>query len=110
SIGAVTVPIGTIIALVTRLARGPRLIGGLHLERSEGQLGAPESVMATLTAQIVGSSDQNSWQVTRPLAAVNGSASPQPAIRDMIEELALRIYTDLALARSTKWNATKSFS
>jgi tetratricopeptide (TPR) repeat protein len=98
SIGPFQVPLGTILALVGRVARGPRLIGGVHVE--EGSI--------VLTAQLSSSEKLRAWRVAGQLPTTgNGELIVVP--HELVEELALRMFTDLALEGPVRWQATREF-
>lgn len=93
SVGPLNIPVGLLVGFLGRLASGPRVIGSLH---RDGDL-------AILTAQVTGGGQHYGWKVTRP------SVDGEPPMGEMVEELACRIYTDLAMDRTTKWRATRRF-
>lgn len=99
SLGPFVIPIGTLLALIGHLVQGPRIIGSLHKDRD----------VLILTAQRVGGKQPVSWRV-------EGRPQQLPAqgnlydLSAMIEELAYRIFTDLALNGSVRWRATSAFS
>ena len=94
TVGPLNIPVGLLVGFLGRLARGPRVVGGLHLDG--------ESLI--LTAQVAGAGRPYGWKVTRK------SSGSDPALAEMVEELACRIYTDLAMDRTTKWRATRCFA
>jgi tetratricopeptide (TPR) repeat protein len=99
SIGPVQVPLGAVLALVGRVARGPRLVGGIHVEASE----------VVLTAQLASKEKLRAWRVVAPLKRRRkGSDVELP--HSMVEELALRIFTDVALQGPVRWQATREFT
>jgi tetratricopeptide (TPR) repeat protein len=117
SLGAISIPIGMIMALLGRLARGPRLTGGLQVVAAPGENGEPRSEVV-LTAYYSGTTLE-SWTVREPLpdyahdaAAGNagGSVIQTAAVRGMVEELASRIFSDLALKGNRSWRATRRFN
>lgn len=108
-VGPVSVPVAPFMALASRAFRAPRLTGTLH--RDAGML--------ILTARQRGHSGL-SWRVLRNLKApspekagseqdVNGGAPEAVHVSGMVRELALRIFTDLALGRDVRWEASKHF-
>lgn len=94
SVGPLNIPVGLLLGFLGRLARGPRVVGSLH----------PDQGTLILTAQVAGAGRPYGWKVTRP------AGEAQLPVTDMIEELASRIYTDLAMDRTTKWRATRCFA
>ncbi len=101
SFGPLQIPLGMILSLFGRIVQGPRVIGGLH--EHDGKL--------ILSAQFVGSRRPYSWRV-EPGAPLIGALADQrdERPRDMVTELACRIFTDLTLVGSTPWRATWTFS
>jgi tetratricopeptide (TPR) repeat protein len=101
SIGPFQVPLGTILAIVGRIARGPRLIGGVHVEQGE----------LVLTAQLASSHKLRGWRVAAPLPTTgNGTPKPVSVPHEMVETLALKMFTDLALDGPVRWQATREFT
>jgi tetratricopeptide (TPR) repeat protein len=95
--GPIQVPIGALANLLGRLARGPRLNGSIHL--GEGGL--------VVTARTVGDKRARAWRVdARPMSV---GAATQERPDDLVEELAVRIFTDLALKGLVKWKATSAY-
>jgi tetratricopeptide (TPR) repeat protein len=97
SLGPIAIPIGTILSGLGRFARGPRLVGSLH----------HDSTNTTLTIQLTGRGEFHSWQQDQD--GCNGEPG-LAAIPVMVRELALRIFTDLALSGSVRWQATAAFT
>ncbi|HLQ29692.1 MAG TPA: hypothetical protein VK140_10720 [Ktedonobacteraceae bacterium] len=99
SLGPLEIPVGTLLALIGRLVQGPRIIGSLHKDKD----------ILTLTAQRVGGEATYSWRVdsTLPTQSVDDITSTHDA---MVNELACRMFTDLALSGSVRWRATSTFS
>jgi tetratricopeptide (TPR) repeat protein len=99
-IAGILVPIGTVLAALGRLMRGPRVVGSVH--RTEAG-GGP-----IVTAQIVGSGPVLTWRVDH---ATNGA---QPEARAygprMVAEMAMRMFTDLTLEGSVRWEAAQAFT
>ncbi len=94
SVGPLNIPVGLLLGFLGRFARGPRVVGSLH----------PDRDTLILTAQVAGAGRPYGWKVTRPPGGAD------PPLTEMIEELACRIYTDLAMDRTTKWRATRCFA
>jgi tetratricopeptide (TPR) repeat protein len=108
SIGPFTVPIGTVMAMLGRLAQGPRVSGALQVVRSTGPDGDTLRA-ATLTAYYAGRDGLASWSVERELADETTPLVHTAAMRAMIEELAARMFADLALSGTSSWRASKRF-
>ena len=102
SIGPIRVPLGTLLAIVGRAARGPRLVGGVHVEASE----------LTLTAQLASNENLRAWRVSAPLKSLKSKdkSGGVEVPHSMVEELALRMFTDIALQGPVRWQATKEFT
>ncbi len=97
----IKIPIGFVLGLVGKLARGPRIVGSLHHTDATGG--------PMLTAQLVGGKRAYQWRVDASRKAV--VATTDAAFLDpMISELASRIFTDLTLRTSVRWRAIRSFS
>jgi tetratricopeptide (TPR) repeat protein len=95
--GPVSIPLAPFVTLFTKLLQSPRLTGTLHCD----------SGTLILTAQLSGNGGL-SWRVHPPVPAPD--ETPATAIVSaMVEELALRMYTDLALGRSVRWEASQAF-
>lgn len=92
-VGPVNLPIGAMASLVSRIARGPRITGSLHQVGDE----------LTLTARTVGARANYQWKVTRG----SSKSGAMPAPETLVEELAIRIFSDLSLRGSVKWRAAQ---
>jgi tetratricopeptide (TPR) repeat protein len=99
SLGPVEIPVGTLMSLFGRLVQGPRILGSLHKEND----------VLILTAQRVGYQAAYSWRVERRLLPSTGDSDTYD-LDEMVKELALRMFTDLALSGSVRWRATATFS
>lgn len=95
TVGPVTIPLAPLVTLFGKLLQAPRLTGTLHRDGH----------VLILTAQTARGGGL-SWRVEA--AAAPGEQAPEVVSR-MVEELALRIYTDLALGRAVRWQASESF-
>jgi tetratricopeptide (TPR) repeat protein len=96
-VAGVTIPIGFVLSVVGRIARGPRIIGSLH---HTDAVGGP-----TLTAQLVGAGKGQQWRVVAH-AETAGKAFLEP----MVSELAARMFNDLTLRSGVRWRAIRSFT
>lgn len=117
NIGPLTLPVAPFVTLFGRLVQAPRLTGNLHRDGD----------VLILTAQL--SRDGMSWRVQRPEpedptdeeddlpdedddlidGAMSSEEDVEIVISNMVEELALRVYTDLALGRAVRWQASSCF-
>lgn len=94
SFGPIKIPVGMIMSFLGRLVQGQRLIGSVHRNK-EGFI---------LTAQIVGGTYPYKWRVELPATEqLTGD------LVNMVEELAYRIFTDIELQGSVRWQATRTF-
>lgn len=97
SLGPLRIPVGTLMSLIGRFVQGPRILGSLHDDGGK----------FILIAQSVGGRNSFEWRVDQVVQSVESHA---PDLASMIEELACRIFTDLALGGSVRWEATDAFS
>lgn len=95
TVGPLTIPLAPLITLFAKLLQAPRLSGALHRD----------GAALILTAQTSGRGGL-SWRVEA--AAAPTEPAPE-VVSGMVEELALRLYTDLALGRAVRWEASKFF-
>ena len=98
-VGGITIPIGFVLSLLGRVARGPRIIGSLHYTDA---LGAP-----TLTAQIVGRGKGQQWRVDAPAGA---QTFDKAFLDPMVTEAACRMFNELTLRGSVRWRAIRAFT
>jgi tetratricopeptide (TPR) repeat protein len=100
-LGPAKIPIGPILGVFNRMVRGPRIIASVH--RTEAG-GGP-----TLTAQLVGGNVVGTWRVDQEHEPE--SAAQRKAFLDtMVRELACRIFTELTLGASVRWQAVQAFN
>jgi tetratricopeptide (TPR) repeat protein len=92
TVGPIGIPIGALAAILGRFVQAPRLIASLR--DADGQV--------VLVARLTGGGQHASWQTQR--SSADGKA---PIVRDLVNELAARIFTDVGLKRSTSWQATR---
>ena len=98
--GGVMIPVGSVLALLGRLVRGPRVLGSVH--RSEAG-GGP-----TLTAQIVGPGPVFTWRVDRNVTEPSQPVSAY--VPTMVSEMAVRMFTDLNFGCGARWRAVREFT
>ena len=100
SFAGFTIPIGVVLSLLGRMARGPRVIGSVHFTEAGGG--------PTVTAQIVGRGNNFTWRIdaaqARPGAIDNAFLEP------MVAEIACRMFTDMTLRGSVRWQAIHAFT
>jgi tetratricopeptide (TPR) repeat protein len=99
TVGPITIPLAPVVTLVGILLQAPKLTGNLHRDGD----------MLILTAQ-ASRPRSLSWRVealASPASAAEDKATS--IVSGMVEEIALRIYTDLVLGRAVRWQATRSF-
>jgi tetratricopeptide (TPR) repeat protein len=100
SLGPVSIPVGALLALAGGLARGPRVVGTVH--KVEGKL--------IVTARMVGGQGRYTWRVDDPPADREPLPEGQRQPEELLDELAVRMFTDLARPGSAKWKATWAHS
>ena len=101
NLGPLTISLAPFIYLLGRVLQSPRITGRLHRDGDR----------LILTAQVARERSL-SWRVQRdlPVAPADPAAtSAEPVIDQMVRELALRIYTDLALDSTVRWEASEQF-
>ena len=99
SLGVLKIPVGTLMSLIGRIVQGPRILGSLHRDNDK----------LILTAQNNGGKSSKSWRVDYAVPADQSTQPGNDYLTDMVEELACRMFTDLALSGSVRWRATASF-
>lgn len=110
NIGPLTVSLAPLIQLMGRVLQSPRITGHLHQDGERLILTARLTRQRSLT-----------WRVERDLAALGSTGSTgataadgdedgaQPVVVALVRELALRIYTDLSLEPTVRWEASEHF-
>lgn len=111
NVGPLTVSFAPLIQLTGRVLQSPRITGHLHQDGDRLILTARLARQRSLT-----------WRVERDLTAgpspgATGAAAAdgadengaQPVIVALVRELALRIYTDLSLEPTVRWEASEDF-
>ena len=98
SFGGIKIPIGFLVSLLGRLARGPRVSGSLHFTDGTGG--------RILIARIAGPGTSRHWRVDVP----PGTADDDSVLDRMVAELACRMFNDLTLKGSVRWRAIQAFS
>lgn len=99
SVGPIQIPLGALLAFVSRFVRGPRLLGSIHVEGDA----------LVLTTQLSKSGSLQTWHVERSLPA-KGPTGRLDVPQGMVQELAYRMFSDLALSGHVRWRATKDFA
>jgi tetratricopeptide (TPR) repeat protein len=98
--GPIKIPIGAIVGVFTRIARGPQLTGSLHRE------GRRLILLARIDGRIEGS-----WRVAgTETAEVKSAADAGAAVEPMLAELVYRVFTDMTDVGSPKWQAVRCYS
>lgn len=106
ALGPLTIPAGSIMALLSNIFQGPRISGSLHVEEA-----GENWEKYTLAAQLVGGDKPLSWDVAKEIPKPPKKETPTFIYGLLVEELAYRIFTDLALLSNTvRWEATRAFS
>jgi hypothetical protein len=109
TVGPVTLPVAPVVALLGTVMKAPRLTGGLYRDGTTLILAAEMSRRRGLT-----------WIITNPVDTpaeadpVEPDGAPavtgeEAIVMSMVRQMSLRIFTDVALGRSVRWNATESF-
>lgn len=99
NLGPFKIPVGTLLSLLGRIVQGPRIVGSLHKDGNT----------FILTAQKFDGKSSQSWRVDHQESSVQGDQQRNDRFTNMVEELAYRIFTDLALNGSVRWTATCNF-
>jgi tetratricopeptide (TPR) repeat protein len=92
TIGPIGFPIGALAAILGRFVQAPRLLASLR--DADGQV--------VLVARLTGGGQHAAWQTQR-----SGADGQAASVRELVNELAARIFTDVGLRRSTSWQATR---
>jgi tetratricopeptide (TPR) repeat protein len=108
SVGPLVVPVGTVLAMLGRLAQGPRVTGAVQLVRTTGPDGETRQLV-TLTAYYAGAKGLASWTVESTLPDHAPPLVHTATMRTMVEELAARMFAHLALGGTTSWRASRRF-
>jgi tetratricopeptide (TPR) repeat protein len=88
--------LGTILLLFARIFQGPRIIGSLHGDDNA----------FILTAQRIGGKQPYSWRVEN----TRSEERELSRLDEMITELSYRMFADIELVKSIKWEALRSFT
>ena len=100
-LGPAKIPIGPMLGLLNRVVRGPRVVGSVH--RTEAS-GGP-----TLTAQLVGVTPSGTWRVDH-VHEPESAAERRAFLDTMVRELACRMFTELTLGATVRWQAVQDFN
>ncbi len=119
AVKGIKIPVKFIVNLMDKLS------GAQHLETKLLKLGPTESAAQVesqskketsaiggrfvLVAILSGGKRAFEWRVERPLASIRVGGEDRHVIEDMVEELACRIFTDVALDARYHWRATRAF-
>ncbi len=95
SLGPLTIPVGSIMTMLALLWQAPRLACSVHMD--DGKL--------LFVASLSGSGRKGSWRAKVEAWSEN-SLHPDP-LPELIEQLAYRIFADLALVGSNRWRAVR---
>jgi hypothetical protein len=88
-VGGINLPVGFLFGIVGRFARGPRIMGSVHVAEGDG---------AVIAAQVVGPGGGRQWRVEADTPAAS------------VPELAARMFNDLTLRGSVRAAALRSFT
>lgn len=100
-LGPAKIPIGPILNFLGRLARGPRVVGSVHLTEAGGG--------PTLTAQLVDKELNGTWRVDQEREP-ESEAERKAFLDSMVRRLACQIFTQVALKGSIRWQAVEPFN
>lgn len=100
TLGLVKIPVGTLLSLFGNFVQGPRIIGSLYRDGN----------MLILTAQCTKEKASFKWRVDSKLSVEQAGTPHSERLGKMVEELAYRVFTDMALSSSVRWRAAASFS
>lgn len=100
-LGPAKIPVGPILNFLGRLARGPRVVGSVHLTEAGGG--------PTLTAQLVDKELSGTWRVDQKREP-ESEAERKAFLDSMVRELACQIFTQVALKGFVRWKAVEPFN
>jgi len=109
TVGPVTLPVAPVVALLGTVMKAPRLTGGLHRDGTTLILTAEMSRRQGLTWIITNAVDTPAEAESVEPSAAPAAAGEDAIVMSMVHQMSLRIFTDVALGRSVRWSATKSF-
>lgn len=95
-VGPVELPLGALFGTFGRIVQGPTISGSLHKDGSG----------TTLIASLTGGGHHGRWCV-RSEDLEEEHANEDSALREMIEQMAFRIFTDLINSGSRRWRAVR---
>lgn len=95
SLGPLTFPVGSIMAIFARIVQGPRVAGSVHKEG--GKL--------LLVASLTGGGLRGNWRAE--IGAWPESGPNADSLSELIEQLAYRIFADLGHVSSPRWRAAR---
>ncbi|MFY0570027.1 tetratricopeptide repeat protein [Archangium lansingense] len=99
NLGPLKIPVGAILLPLSRLLKGPRLSGSVHLDGDQPVLIAH-----------LGGRGSFQWRVTRDdLDSETASGSAGLLVR-MVNQLSYRVLTDLLPIGSCRWRAVRSYT
>lgn len=100
-LGPAKIPIGPIFNFLGRIARGPRVVGSVHLTEAGGG--------PTLTAQLVDKELSGTWRVDQKREP-ESEAERKAFLDSMVRELACQIFTQVSLKGCVRWQAVEPFN
>lgn len=100
-LGPAKIPIGPIFGFLGRLARGPRVVGSVHLTEAGGG--------PTLTAQLVDKELSGTWRVDQSREP-ESEAERKAFLDTMVRKLACQIFTQVSLKGSIRPEAVEPFN
>lgn len=100
SIGPVGIPVGALLAVLGRFVQAPSLAASFH--DADGGI--------VLAARLAGANRHGTWRIERTTEQLSHVSTRELVVRDLLSELACRIFTDLGLRGGTSWEATQHFA
>lgn len=100
ALGPIKLPVGVVVGLIGRLVRGPTLTGHIHRD-------GPDRIV---TVRLAGSLGSRTWLITeRVQHDEKGAESWKPAL-ELADGVAHRVFTELSIGPTVRWEALAEFS
>lgn len=110
-LGPATIPLAPLFAIAGKFSQAPRLTGDLHRDGSTliltAQLNRRRGATWQISSQSRGNPDRAAGQGIAG-GATNDSGR-HTSVTTMVEHLALRVFTDVALERGVRWEASHAY-
>lgn len=95
SVGGISLPLGPLMGIVSRVVQAPRLQGAIH----------GDETLLVVTAELTVEGQPYSWRLAAEIK--DGESSRRTLERMIREQLAYQVFSDLTLQRQAMWPATK---